>query len=594
MLLAYALGVLLQSLLAALLPSAALPAAWCGVLAIGALLPRASHALCLLFGVLCIALFPAAESLPTNAEIWPICIEDYAARSMPATADSGPMLRLHGGLLLRLPASTTMPPAGARVRASGWLAEHGRTLRCIQAPEVLEITPRGMTPSLLRIADQLGERLGRGLDEDSTRLLRALLLGDSSIDPERRDALMRTGTLHFFAISGMHLVMLLGLAQKLLGRRRWFLLGLITFYAALCGFGAPIQRAFLCSSLFLAAGLMRRPAHGKRHWVLALATVALACPEACTSASFWLTFAATAGILWGGRHAPAHPEAASLTASTRAWVGGNLRISLCASSASAAVTAVFFRQLTPAAIPGSLLLAPVVTLLMLLALCKIALPDLACLAMAIEGTLQALDVALAWLEQVPCGNLPISAPSVVGWIGCCASLALLIGVRARWTPFAACALMHLSLLLPAPQAERTIVCADTDGAAVIAARGQAGALLCGSIKGMAPSALRQAELLHIQQGSAQQSDAAAPERYLPNSRTAEINAKVLRALAQSGLGISGTGTIHWALQLCPYALAAQAWRHNHANAAMAAVAGVPLQNAQRGKPLVFEPPAAQR
>lgn len=604
MLLASALGVLAQSLLSALCPQSVQAALQLCLAALLLLSLRFERALAFALGGCAIVLLPAAPPLATDAEDWPMAVEGFVARVLPAEAEYGPMLRLHSGLLLRVPRIGALPPVGALVRARGILAGTGRSLRCTVAPKVLDPAPSGFTPTLLRLSERMGERIARGLSSADAHLLRALLLGDSSIDPERRERLVLTGTLHFFAISGMHLVLLMALAQRAIGRHRFLLLLLITTYAALCGFAVPIQRAFISTALFLLAGLLQRPACGQRHWWLALAAVLLGSPRASESPGFWLTFAATAGILWGARArgaqaadgAPLRHMQATRTASVWqrliTWIADNLRVTLCATCASAPVTVVFFRQLTPAAIMGSLLLAPVVTVLMILALAKLVFPDLALLGGAIKGSLHALDTTLLWLEQVPCGNVPVATPALTAWIGVFAACVLLAAARTRFAPLLACALVHCALLMPASTPLRVVLLHNAAGGAVIDVREantHTGHLIHGKVTSADAPTLRQVDVLRVVSGAP---DAQAPRGGAwPRAVSLQAAAHFAPRLGMN-FGLFEAGGMLPLLRSCPRQLGACSTMRKLADAAMAAAAGTPLQNARRGKPLVFEQPAA--
>ena len=126
--------------------------------------------------------------------------------------------------------------------------------------------------------------------------LRALVLGDR-LPPDARERLARTGTLHFFAVSGLHLALLAAALIRLFGPRASFLLPPLVVYAAISGFRTPVGRALLMIASVVGARAFRRP-HRALHQVLLAATIILAMhPRSLTTPGFLLSFSAYAGIV---------------------------------------------------------------------------------------------------------------------------------------------------------------------------------------------------------------------------------------------------------------------------------------------------------
>jgi ComEC/Rec2-related protein len=142
------------------------------------------------------------------------------------------------------------------------------------------------------------------LTEDDAGMLNAMLFGDRTrLNRNLRLGFERTGSFHLFVVSGMHVALLGGILFWLLRRMRirdWLAtlvtLPLMTAYALLTGFGAPVQRALFMTTIFLIARLLSR----ERSVLNALGAAALAelvwSPASLFEASFQMTFLAIVAI----------------------------------------------------------------------------------------------------------------------------------------------------------------------------------------------------------------------------------------------------------------------------------------------------------
>jgi len=147
-------------------------------------------------------------------------------------------------------------------------------------------------------------------------LIIALAMGErQAITDQQWQVLMRTGTNHLVAISGLHIGLVAGLGFVFM-RRLWSLIpglalrwpapsaaavaGLILgfIYAALAGFSIPTQRALVMVAVALLAVLLQR--HRQPSQVLAVALIVILSidPLSVLAAGFWLSFAAVAIILF--------------------------------------------------------------------------------------------------------------------------------------------------------------------------------------------------------------------------------------------------------------------------------------------------------
>ena len=154
-----------------------------------------------------------------------------------------------------------------------------------------------------------GDQLMVALGSDAGVLAARTFLGPDTPVPSGWDTPFRlTGTMHLLSISGFHFsllggVLLLAMRVLLRGSRsaKWPAIGLLGGYAWMVGAPAPVQRSW-GGALLLAGG----PSWGRAgRTVNALGLVAallsLLEPRFPAGPSFVLSFAATAGVILGGR-----------------------------------------------------------------------------------------------------------------------------------------------------------------------------------------------------------------------------------------------------------------------------------------------------
>lgn len=152
-----------------------------------------------------------------------------------------------------------------------WLYRQGVNLS-ITSQNPVEISGVSLRHQALRIMDEwrqsIRQRITSGLDTNSqpAQLIRAVVLGER---PERTskmiDNFRNSGTLHVFAVSGLHVGMvgtIIGCLLWFLRVPRWMLIGGIiiamTTYAATTGLRPPSVRAVIMATVFLTGFLIRR------------------------------------------------------------------------------------------------------------------------------------------------------------------------------------------------------------------------------------------------------------------------------------------------------------------------------------------------
>jgi competence protein ComEC len=168
-----------------------------------------------------------------------------------------------------------------------------------------------------RWRQQLRDHLERSLAQSPARgLVEALVLGErSAVTPDQWEALIRTGTNHLVAISGLH-VGLVSAFVFLLARWLWSRSASLTLlmaaprlaalvaimsafaYSALAGFAVSTQRAVVMCAVVLGAVVFSRTLRPATGLAVALGAVLVLDPRAVLAYGFWLSFSAVAVLLF--------------------------------------------------------------------------------------------------------------------------------------------------------------------------------------------------------------------------------------------------------------------------------------------------------
>lgn len=285
--------------------------------------------------------------------------------------------------------------------------------------------------------------LARGLpDDDATALLWGMVLGwKTGLTDEVSEPFMRSGTLHIFAISGLHIALIAAILVKLavMARvpRRWCLVpvaGLIWFYVAATGWQASAVRSAVMMTVILLGWALNRPPDLLNSLFVAALCLLVWSPHQLFQASFQLSFSVVLAIaLFGAafetrfRRWLEPDEFLARDLRNRwqrgrdwmvRWVVKGLSVSAAAWIGSLPLTAHYFHLLTP----GSLLANVVIVPLSGVALAG-AVASLACGAWA-QGlaevfnhaawvSMQAMVHGSAWFAEWPGASWYV--PSPAGW-----------------------------------------------------------------------------------------------------------------------------------------------------------------------------------
>lgn len=357
------------------------------------------------------------------------------------------------------------PRYGDRVELTGSVRRANGVLRMTGTPASFRrLAPGGSAGrhAALAFRAAAARAIGRGIEEHDPRetaIVRALTLGMREHIPlETRENFLLTGTMHVFAISGLHvgIVAAFGVAAlRTLGvPRRWQAAGLaplLALYVAATGWAPSAQRAAVMALAYTAA-----PMFGRRpdvHSALAFAAIALLVADAgqLRDVGFLYSFVVVGGLLGFGpalarpiRRALATDDASAIPPSRWArWARSAARaaallaaMSVAAWLASAPLQARFAYRFAPAGLLGNLLAVPAAFLIVMTGGLSMAVGALHAAGAetlnhanrVFAGMLADLMGALAAL---PGAHRNVPAPSVPVLLGVYAALAGLFALRGR-------------------------------------------------------------------------------------------------------------------------------------------------------------------
>ncbi len=270
-------------------------------------------------------------------------------------------------VIFPLAVSSPAPQAGETWECAGWLERtkaddpsRRRRLWVKGRGTYARRVSRGGCAALLgRIRADLSRRMGIGLPEGcaAADLNRAILLGERSrLRRADRDAFAAAGTIHVFAISGLHVMLvahafafLLALAGCPYRLRGVLLVPALWIYVAMTGASPSAIRAAAMASLFFAAPLFWRRPDALVAWAVTFLAVYGGDPMKLFDTGCALSFAVMLGIFFCGRLAAGRVRgrfAASLVMTFAAWAAGT------------PIAAHAFGRVTPGGILANLALLP--------------------------------------------------------------------------------------------------------------------------------------------------------------------------------------------------------------------------------------------
>jgi competence protein ComEC len=330
-----------------------------------------------------------------------------------------------------------------------WLRSQGATLKLRGGRVLGELAP----PSDFAIWRQAQQRrLDAWLrtlpweDPDGGALLAATMLGRTALLPaDAKEAFAATGTLHLFAISGLHIA---GMAAALLWLAKrvrlpelpsgLVILALLWLYVQVTGASPSSVRAWIMAAFLWGGRASSRDTPPLQSLALACAVTLILTPEACTDAGFQLSYAAVLGIIAAGgpaanlcarptdeeRLTPGEAQTATqkLRWRARKFLLGGLCVSLAATIAGVPLTLGLFGSASWGGVFVNLVLVPLSEIPLMLGMASVAcsVSDwLAWPATWLNGLAAALLHLMTWIAQacalVPSINLELALPH--RWLG---------------------------------------------------------------------------------------------------------------------------------------------------------------------------------
>jgi competence protein ComEC len=226
--------------------------------------------------------------------------------------------------------------------------------------------------------------LTRGLDasDESTQLLLAMTLGQKTVlTDDVSEPFMRSGTMHIFAISGLHIALIAGILLGLLRVAQLpravcglIVLPLIWFYTAATGWQPSAIRSSIMMSVVIGGWMLKRPGDLLNSLAAAAFIILLWDPQQLFQASFQLSFFVVLSIAliapplnqFRDRLLQTDPLLpASLTPHWRRWADGPLRwgttcltTSLAAWAGSLPLVALYFHLFSPVTLLANVIIVP--------------------------------------------------------------------------------------------------------------------------------------------------------------------------------------------------------------------------------------------
>jgi len=326
---------------------------------------------------------------------------------------------------------------GQRIRLMGQLYKTdirgGNTLglKVVDARdcEILSDAPRLSLMAWSRMwREKAARNLETGIDNHAVQaaILKALVLGyRKEIPAETMDVFRRTGALHIFAISGLHVGivgLLLVIVLKSVGiPRDWFgvcLLPLLFVYVLATGMKASALRAMVMAGVFLLAPLFRRKPDIPNSVAFAAILLLMINPGELQSAGFIFSFVVVVFIVMIFAALPSH----LLRGGWFRSYGLSLVItSAAAGLASIPMTAYYFGRFSPIAFLGNLAVVPLTFCIVLTGWLSVLIP--AASSVFNHAALVFIDLMLGsveWLDQLPGSSFVVDPPPYLAvglWYG---------------------------------------------------------------------------------------------------------------------------------------------------------------------------------
>jgi len=300
--------------------------------------------------------------------------------------------------------------------------------------------------------------LGLPVEDEPLRLLWAMTLGwQTALNGEVAEPFMRSGTMHIFAISGLHIVLIAGILVSLLrvvnvprGACGLVVIPLIWFYTAVTGWQASAIRSTIMMTVIIGGWSLKRPSNLLNSLAAAAFIILVWDPQQLFQASFQLSFFVVLSLAlftpalervrrrlfqrdplvpadlrprWQRSLDPAlRHVTASLVTSLAAWLG------------SIPLVAFYFHFFTPVSLLANLIVVPLSSLALMTNLASLVVggwfPAGAVLFNHSAWFFMLCMVRVSeWAARLPGGCFNVPAPTLLTFVF---YYSLLIGLLAGW------------------------------------------------------------------------------------------------------------------------------------------------------------------
>jgi len=287
-------------------------------------------------------------------------------------------------VIFHQPATNAAPRVGESWKCAGWLdrrKEGDRRIRRLWvkghgsfAKRERAADPHSFVVLLARVKRDLSRRIGIGLEDRPVvaDLNRAMVLGERAALPwEMRETFVKSGTIHVFAISGLHVMVVaevfLYAIVLTMFPVRWagvVLMPILWLYVLLIGAPPSAVRAAAMASVYYAAPIFWRRPDSLTAWEVTLIGFALLDPVGLFGVGSMLSFMVMLGILLFLRWAKpfmrpnseAHgvPMRGHMLSNPVAWLG----VPFAAWAAGVPIAAHVFSRITPGGLLANLAMVP--------------------------------------------------------------------------------------------------------------------------------------------------------------------------------------------------------------------------------------------
>lgn len=378
------------------------------------------------------------------------------------------------GLVRLRPPSGPAYPGGYDFAFGNFFSRIGATGFALGPPDppTAETAPQTLTQRVVRLRIAVSERIRDSIGGAEGAVATALVTGDRAGIPDDVEEWLRaTGLSHVLSISGLHMALVAGftmtLVRGLLAAIPWCALALpvkkiaavaalavSSFYLLLSGSNVASDRSFIMLSIVLVAVLFDRPALTLRNVALAAIIVLALEPHSLLTASFQMSFSATAALvgIYGGfsrwrarREDDRRPRA--WPARPLLFLLGLAAASLIAGAATAPYAAYHFQRVAPYGLLANLLAVPLFSfwIMPLALIAMLAMPfglDAVFLALMGHGLSLVFEIAHFLHDRLP--DEPTGIMTTAGLLLLTLSLvaACFLSSRLRWAavPLALCGL----------------------------------------------------------------------------------------------------------------------------------------------------------